>query len=367
MDKPLFDLDQPGIEAEVNSYKPGLGRAWSILFPLKFTPKFDIKAIEGEDGIAVSADRVAFSTKAPLKTRRTVGKWSGKLGKTSISREKDEVEINEYNDLKTIAAANPEDKATARYLVDMVYDDVKFVHDGMDIENEITSLRIGSSGKHTFPAEIEGENATADEINFNVPEDQFVGVTTPWSNANAADGLGDIIKQQKAIARKGRKKPMWAIMDATAFEYLIAQEKTVKRIAPAILKATGLDSLEVISIDSVNSYMRKFQYPQILVLDSCGDIEKKDGTPETVRPWNENVVTLSPTPQLGWTYWKPVPIIPNTEAVQAQGSFYKVTVYSELNPMKEVTMAEAYLQPALINRASLVFMNTTKTTWSNGE
>ena len=36
-----------------------------------------------------------------------------------MSKEKTELEIGEYEDLKTIAAANTEDKQTARYLVDM--------------------------------------------------------------------------------------------------------------------------------------------------------------------------------------------------------------------------------------------------------
>ena len=72
MNKPLFDLDQPGLQAEVDSYKPGNGLIWPVLFPLKYTPKFDLKGIEGEDGIPVSADRVAFNTKAPLKSRKTL-------------------------------------------------------------------------------------------------------------------------------------------------------------------------------------------------------------------------------------------------------------------------------------------------------
>ena len=72
-------------------------------------------------------------------------------------------------------------------------------------------------------------------------------------------------------------------------------------------------------------------------------------------------------PQLGWTYYKPVPNVPNTEALQQQASYYKMTRYSDLNPMLEVTMAEAYVQPGLINRASLVFINTTNANWNSGE
>lgn len=366
MNKPLFDLDQVGMQAEVNSYKPGTGLVWSQLFPLKFTPKFDLKGIEGNDGIPVSADRVAFNTKAPLKTRKTVGSWSGKLGKLAISKEKGEIEINDYKDLVVVANANTQDKATAKYLVDMVYDDIKACSEGVDYKVEIDALRIGSSGLQTFPASIEGDMATADVINFNVPAANFVGVTTSWATAATADGIADIVKQQKAIAKKGLKKPMFAILEDSTFELLIAQAATAKRVASVLINVSGLSSTEVLSIANVNAYMKAKGYPQFLVIDSYATIEAKDGTQTTIKPWNEKVVTLAPTPQLGYTYFKPVPIIENTEAMQAQGAYAKTTVYSELNPMLEVTMAEAYVQPGLINRASLVFMNTTNVAWNAG-
>lgn len=365
MEKPLFELDQPGMNAEVNSYKPGTGLVWSILFPLKYTPKFDLKGIEGNEGIPISADRVAFNVKAPLKTRKTVGSWSGKLGKISMSKEKDEVQINEYRDLKTISAANTQDKATARYLVDMVYDDIKACSDGIDYKVEIDALRIGSAGKQTFPASIEGDMATTDEINFNIAAENFVGVTKAWSDVTA-DGIGDVVKMQKEITKKGLKKPMFAILETSKFEQLLAQTATAKKVASILMNVSGLTSTEVLSVDNVNAYMRSKGFPQFLVLDSYATIEDKAGKQTTIKPWNENVVTLSPVPQLGWTYYKPVPVIEETAALQAQGAFAKTTVYSEVNPMLEVTMAEAYVQPALINRASLVFINTTNVAWNGG-
>ena len=57
MNAPLFDLDRPGMQATVNSYKPGAGLAWQTLFPLKYTPKFDLKGIEGDEGIPVPSTR----------------------------------------------------------------------------------------------------------------------------------------------------------------------------------------------------------------------------------------------------------------------------------------------------------------------
>lgn len=365
MHKPLFDIDQPGMDVEVNSYKPGNGLAWPQLFPLKFSPKFDIKGLEGDDGIPVAAERVAFNTKAPKKTRKTIGSWNGKLGKYAVSKEKDEIEINEYQDLQTLAAANTEDKATAQYLVDLVYDDITFVNNAMDYKLEIDCMRIGSSGIHDFPAKIDGDMATADTINFNVPKENFVGVAAAWDDAENADGLKDIQVQQDRIARQGLKKPMYAIMEKVKFEQLQAQKKLANRLFPRCEQT--LVTADMITLDGINKYMRGKGWPQILVLDTYATIEDKKGDQETIKPWNENVVTLSPVPQLGWTYYKPVPNVKNTAALQSQAKYYKVTRYSELNPMLEVTMAEGYIQPGLINRRSLVFINTANTKWAKGE
>ena len=365
--KPLMDIDQRGLEIEVNSYKPGNGLAWSQLFPLKYTPKFDLKGLEAEDGIPVSADRVAFNTRAPKKSRKTIGSWSGQLGKIAVSREKNELEINEYNDLRDLSGIRTEDQATARYLVDMVYDDVKFCNDAMDYRVEVDALRIGSAGKQVLTTKIDGKMATQDEINFNIPTENFIGATAKWSDTKTADGLADIARAQKLITDKGGKRPMYAILDEVAYEYLCSQEATLKKVASAALNITGLATSDSVNVDSINAYQRKFGRPQILVINSRVTIEQPDGKPDTINPWNENVCVLSPEPRLGYTYWKRVPQVQNTEAMQAYGAYYKVTRYSDVNPMSETTLAEAYVQPALSNRGSLVYLNTMNTTWNDGE
>ena len=226
-------------------------------------------------------------------------------------------------------------------------------------------MRIGCSGKQTFSKSIDGDMATEDVINFNVPTANFVGVETKFSDAENADGLKVISAEQEKIAKKGLKKPMYAILEKSKFEQICAQKATARRLFPRYDQT--LVTADMISLESINSYMRGKGYPQLLILDTYATIEHKDGKQETIKPWNENVITLSPVPQLGYTYYKPVPNVPNTEALQQQSAYYKMTRYSEINPMLEVTMAEAYVQPGLINRASLVFINTEAATWNNGD
>lgn len=371
MNKPIFDIDQPSMQAEVESYEVGAGHVWPTFFPLKPTSKFDIKSLAGKEGVPISADKIAFNVKAPTKTRKTVGSWSGKLGKVAISREQDEEVINEYHDLSAIVAALPEgsDNSAKQEMVDMIYDDVAFVNEGMDTKIEVDACRIGSSGIQDFPATIDGDNATQDIINFNVPAANFNGVAVVWSNHKDADGISDIAGRYKAMRAQG-KTLRYAIMEQEAFEHLCAQEATMKKLSGynALTGKSMILTQNSVTLEAINAFMRSQGYPTIVVIETEAGIEGKDGEVTTIKPWRENVVTLAPSLQLGWTYWKTVPRVENTEALQTYGSFYKVTRYSEVNPMLEVTLAEAYVQCVLINRNTVNFLNTAYvTTWNNGE
>ena len=364
--KSMMGVTPEDLQYEVEQYTPGTGLAWSQLFPLKYTRSFDLKGFSGKEGIPVSADRVSFNTRAPKKKRRTIGNWNGELAKIAVSRDKNEIEINEYLDAEIVVAAKPEDKAAAQELLDIVYDDVQFCNNSMDYRTEIEALMVGSNGKRVFNKQIDGTQAMQDELNFNIPAENFGGVATKWDDSSA-DGLADIAAMQKKISKKGATKPMYAIMAQVAFDNLCAQEATVKKVASALMNVTGLASTDGVSIDTINAYQRRHGYPQIIVIDSYVTIEHEDGTQETVQPWNEVSCVLSPTIQLGWTYYKNVPTVANVEAAQVYGPYYKMTRYSEVNPMVETTMAEAYLQPVLINRASLCYINTMNTSgWNEG-
>lgn len=369
MNKPLFDIDRPSLQAEVDSYKPGNGLAWPNFFDLKYTPKFDIHSLVGDDGIPVSADRIAFNVKAPKKTRKTIGSWDGRLAKIAISREKDEIAINEYRDLQAVANASDTDRDAKRYLIDMIYDDVKFCNDGMDYRVELDAMRIASHGFQSFPKSIEGDNATEDVINFNIPAENHSGAKVPWSDADNADGIADIVKMQKIVVKKGNKKPNYAIMEQAAFDLLIAQKATLNRLSAynAITQSSIVLTADSVDVDVINRYMSRKGYPTIVVIDTYTTIEHNDGSRETIKPFAENVVLLAPTTKLGYVYYKTVPDVQNTEALQTHGSFYKMTRYSDVNPMLEVTLAESYMQVGLKDRASLCFINTEKTTWNDGD
>lgn len=253
----------------------------------------------------------------------------------------------------------------------------------MDARVELDAMRIACSGKQTYKRSIDGDMATDDEINFNIPAGNFVGVSVGdkkdskgkvlskhvvWTDYENADGIEDLIQAQDMIAKQGLPKPRFAIMEKAKFQDLCAQKAVARRLFPQVNDLSVI-SAEMINLSSINAYMQRAEhnFPTIVVIDTYVTIEHKDGSQETIKPWNVNVVTLAPTLQLGWTYYKPVPMVENTDALQTYASYYKVTRYSDVNPMVETTLAEAYVQPAPIHRKSTVLLNTAATEWNDGE
>lgn len=366
--KPILDTDTANLQFELNQTTfGGQDYYWRIMFPLKEVARFSVKTIEGDDDIAVAARRVAFNSKNPLFTRRDIGKNEISLGKYAASRDMDEKQVQEYRDLLNIAA-NSTNPAVATELVNMTYDDVRFCKRSMPAKIEIDALGIASLGKQVFPVSKEGDMVTEDEIDFNVPTTNFSGVVTPWSNEKDADGLQDLINLQTSIGNQGYGKPKYVWMEDKAFKQLIAQEKTAKRIFPAS-KILDVFSTGMLTLDVINGWLDKMGYPHILVIDSWAGYEDLKGNVKRIKPWNENVLCFSPTPQLGWTYWKRKHIEEAEDkiAIEAQGEFYNVTIQGERNPDKVTTSAEAYAQCGLINRRVLGFMNVTNTEWNGGK
>lgn len=206
MRKPLFDLSQVDMQAELNSYMPGSGLAWPTLFPLRYTPTLDIKSLEGNDGIPVSADVIAFNAKAPQKTRKTIGTWSGQVAKVAISRQKDEKQIKEYQILRSYAqsSGNPN---VALQLVDMVYEDVQFCYEGVNYLAEDLDLQVGSKSAIVLKTENNNDVVTQNALNFNIPSAHKTGVKNKWSASSDSDPLGDIIAGRKPSRKKDSAVP----------------------------------------------------------------------------------------------------------------------------------------------------------------
>lgn len=348
--------------------KLNIQRDWYFLkyFPLQFTRTFDIKTLEGQESLPVIAETVAFDTPAPKKKRKSIGAWSGELNKIAISREKNERTIVEMENAQFLAERN-EDRQAMASIINEIYDDVDFVVRGINSKVENDALFIASHGYKEFNIKIDGKGATTqDRINFNIPSEHLFGTSVTWEKSSTADGIGDIIKLMQACEEEDLNILTVAFLSKKKLAEILNQKATKERLASDLTVLAGRSKYSTFTLEDLNAYMQKMGYPQFEVINRRVVAEQPNGDSSVIRPWNDNVVLLAPSLQLGKTYYTSVPQIPNSNAQQSYGSYYKVTRYGEVNPMLDVTLAEAYVQPALMNRKNLFYLNTSNTDWAEG-
>ncbi|MBO6117372.1 MAG: hypothetical protein J6P44_02390 [Bacteroidales bacterium] len=368
----MAEMIQPYLPLSNNEFaeyvRLNIPREWYFLryFPLTFTRTFDFKTLEGNETLPVTADIVSFDSPAPKKQRKAIGAWNGTLKKTSISREKDETVIKSEQDAQFLAEKNNDTQAMQSIIND-IYDDVDFVTNGIYAQVEAEALSIGSRGFKDFEDKIDGKgNTTKDRINFNIPAENQFGCSADWSDTNTADGIGDIIKIMNFAEDNDKNALNYAFITKRMLANLLNQKATKERLAADLTILTGRAKYQNFTLADLNAYMEKFGYPQFEVINRFVNAEQPNGDSYIYQPWKNNVVTLGPTLQLGRTYYTTVPQVPNVEAQQTYGSFYKITRYGKVDPMLDRTLAEAYVQPALSNRKNLFMLNTANTQWSEG-
>lgn len=80
---------------------------YPTLFPLKETNSLTWKMLEGQAGLKIAADLVARGATIPRKTREAISRIQGDIPKISISREKLEDELTEYDIMVAMSSGNP--------------------------------------------------------------------------------------------------------------------------------------------------------------------------------------------------------------------------------------------------------------------
>ena len=164
---------------------------------------------------------------------------------------------------------------------------VSFVRKAMDYKVELDCMRIASSGVQTFPEKIEGDMASQDIIDFNVPR-ALIGVKISEVKAGAvvkkkgyewSDGerrrLLDLANAQDMIAKQGLTKPRYAFMEKAKFQQLV-HRKTAKRLYPQV-NDLSMITADMITLEKINAYNASPTrgYPQIIVLDTYVSLDTR--------------------------------------------------------------------------------------------
>lgn len=368
MQKTLMQgLNEKDMEAVIRTYDLK-DYYYPTLFPLKENNTLTWKVLEAQAGLKIAADLTARGASIPRKTREAIARIQGDIPKITISREKLEDELTEYDIMVAMASTN----ADLQALVEFWAEDTKFCWDGVAARAEWIALKqISCGGKLKITNSNNAAVVTEYDVDYQIPAAQKIGVATSYTTGTAGKPF---TKDFPAALKLGRQlygaKYKFAFMNVETFEKLASQEEVYKRCATLVQNIT--ETNDAPSLQSVNAYLAKrteaFRGLQIIVIDQDITIELADGSRISGNPFEDDVILFSESKVLGNTYWKK-PI----EAKKRAGSVAEkvmhghtlVQKYSDdATPVKEVTEGIANLFPAWQLAGRSVLMQIDSTSWT---
>lgn len=339
---------------------------YPTLMPLRFTPTLTWKTLAGDLGVPVAADVVSFNSSAPKKTRDVVQRLSGDIPKIEVAREKEETDLNEYNQLLHYASAGGE--GAQRALVEFIYNDVEFCWSAVNARLEWLALRGISSGKVVLDNNNNNGIVTETLVDFQVPTANKKGVAVVWSVANKATAKPiDDIKTIVNLAKANGYMVNFMLMNSDTFDAMAQTDQVVDATAGWVIQATGIDALTP-DLGAVNRMLQNRNLPQIRIIDSLVTIEKRDGTRTVVDPWEEGVVTFVPSLVCGNTFHAPLAdeLVRDSAAMKAKREHVMIKKFSEEDPVKEITKGLANAFPVWATSQRSFLLDTLDTSWGNG-
>lgn len=361
----MVGLNEKDMEAVIHTYDLK-DYYYPTLFPLKETNFLTWKMLEAQSGLKIAADLVSRGATIPRKTREAISRIQGDIPKITISREKNEDELTEYDIMVAMSSNNPDLKA----LVEFWAEDTKFCWDGVAARAEWIALQQISLGKVKFTNSNNAAVVTEYDVDYEIPSNQKIGVNTSYSTGTAGKpftkDFPTALKLGKTLYGATYK---FAFMNVDTFEKFAAQEEVYKKCATFVQNVTNTQDTP--DLATVNSYLAKkkelFRGLQIIVIDQDITIELADGSRVTSNPFADDVILFSESKVLGQTYWKkPIDAkkLPGSVAEKVMHGHTLVKKYSNESPVQEVTEGIANLFPAWNLAGRSVLMQVNATSWN---
>jgi hypothetical protein len=314
--------------------------------------------------LKIAADLISRGATIPKKTREAISRIQGDIPKISISREKHEDELTEYNIMIAMSSNNPDLKA----LVEFWAEDTKFCWDGVAARAEWIALQQISLGKVKFSNSNNAAIVTEYDVDYQIPVTQKIGVDTSYITGTAGKPFTKDFKTALQIGKSINANYKFAFMSVDTFGNFVNQEEVYKRCATFVQNVTNTNDAP--NLDAVNAYLNKqnqlYKGLQIVLIDQDITIELSDGSRTTGNPFEENVILFSESKVLGNTWWKrPIDLtIKNSAAEKVMHGHTLIKKYAEESPVKEVTEGISNLFPAWNLGGRSLLMQTNATSWN---
>lgn len=305
----------------------------------------------------VAADVIAMDSSIPLKTRPTMGLYTGDIPKLGMELALNEKELTDLQTL--VARLGFNGSASTAQIVAKLFRDVDRVIGGVYERIEMMFLQGLSSGVTVVDdSETVG---TAIRLTYNYPiANQFTS-TTAWSNASTATPFTDLQKVINGAVNNGDTLTA-LLMDRVTFNQMAATNEGRQLYA----SASGFfgANIPVPTFEQMNDATRAKYGFEIRIIERTVRLEK-NGSKVAIRPWKAGSVVAITTNELGSLTHARLAEMDHPSAVaeyQVADEFMLVSKFVLNRPsLKEVTNVQARVIPVIDAVESIYILDSTIT------
>jgi hypothetical protein len=331
-----------------------------MFFPLKYTTQLTWESLSGSAGSPVMADVIEYNASSPLKSRRVVSKANGDIPKIGIKRKMDEKDYNDYITMKALS-----NDSNRNAILDIVFNDVNFVYEGVLARTEFLCMQALSYGGITLDANNNNGKITETAVDFGIPSGNKTAVDTVWSTAASATPITDIRTVQDAAEDAGHSIA-YVVMDKSALNYALAT--TEVKDAFSTFQRLSTNRRNVVTLEDLNGMLDAMMLPRVIVVNSKTRLENAEHTLSNVAPWKTGYVSFIPDMKIGSVLHGPI-AEENAESIAKKATLVKrdhvlISKWSDLEPFGEFTKGQANAFPVFNDVDSIYILKVNGTTWS---
>lgn len=332
-------------------------------FGTKRVSSLKFETLSGEKGAPVIADVISFDASAPQKTREIVSKISGDIPKTAVKRGMNESDYYEYQQLVRDAQGD----AAQLEILNLAFKDQDFVYNAIRGRMEWWSMQLMSRAGFHLSAKNNNGVVTAEFVGCGMPKENKRKSSADWSNAATANGLQDIEDTLVEASASG-VTIRYIVMHTADFSLLKKQKSTFD-----VLKSwVNTTSKMLVTRKLINEYLAEQEIPvQIITVNPSVRIEDTAHRRRTVNPWERKRVCFLEDLKVGDIQNGPIAAESSAAlqkiAIMVKQDYILITKWSELEPFKEWTKAEANAIPVVNDPDAMYILKTDGKEWSSTE
>ncbi len=301
----------------------------------------------GKARIEAAASVVAHGSEAPLRSRAGLAKLSGEIAALKVKRKLDE---QDYRDYMTMQSLDTADATKKTQIIQLIWDDVKYVVDSVTARIDIMAAQALSTGIIPINTTTNPDGVAPGDIDLLVPakhqstrsgfanysDDASALGTSSWATSTGTP-ISDVTQLTQEVWNN----------EGIVYDKMLMTPTQWWNIQKSTEVKNAFDGAP--TLDTFNSFMQSAQLPIVELVNVRAKIEK-NGILTSVKTWEDNkYVTFVPEGQLGTIHnamsieqMTPVPGVD-----YATSNNILVSKWSQTEPFGEYTRGEIAAFPGL--------------------